>query len=104
VKDGKFLQSLPTDSDRIYWMDTRDESWLKKNFETQTKVFSDFCKDNDVKLIDMTLYDLVPYIDNADRWPLSQLGHHYSPDWHQWVADIFAKAQDTDQKFSLSHD
>jgi len=103
-KDGKLYQSLPTDPDRIYRMDTHDETWLKKNFETQTIIFLDFCKDNNVKLIDMTLYDLVPIIDHADKWPLSKLGHHYSPEWHQWVADIFVRARDTNQKFLLSYD
>jgi hypothetical protein len=41
----------------------------------------------------MALYDLIPYIDHADRWPLSKLGHHYSPVWHQWVADIFKQKE-----------
>jgi len=34
-KDDKFYQSLPTDRDRIYWMGTRDEPWLKKTLKNK---------------------------------------------------------------------
>jgi len=82
-----YYQSLPTDKDRIQWMETATEEWLKENFEKQRNYANDLCKNT--KLIDMTLYDLIPYIDHADKWPLSKLGHHYNEEWHQWVADIF---------------
>ena len=64
----------------------------------------DFCENNNIKLIDMTLYDLVPYIDHADVWPLSNLGHHYSPLWHSWVADIFKNSHINNIKHTLRHE
>ena len=69
------------------------DKWLQENFEFQQQKIRQLCKDHSIKLIDMTLYDLIPFIDHADRWPLSKLGHHYSPVWHGWVADIFRKKE-----------
>lgn len=97
-------QSLPTDSDRIYFMDTHNEPWLKQNFQNQVKTVREYCKKNQIYLIDMTLYDLIPYIDNADKWPVSSLGHHYSEIWHSWVADIFNQAKQQNLMFPLSND
>ena len=86
-EDNKFKQSLLTDSNRIYFMETATEDWLQNNFIKQIDIVKDLCKDT--KLIDMTLYDLITFIDHADTWPISRLGHHYNEQWHQWVADIF---------------
>lgn len=88
VGDG-YNQSLATDSNRINFMETATEDWLVNNFNEQVQKVKDTCKLANTKLVDMTLYDLIPYIDHADRWPLSVLGHHYSPVWHTWVAEIF---------------
>jgi len=85
--NGTYFQSLPTDKNRIQWMEIATEDWLKDNFEKQRSCATTLCKD--IKLVDMTLYDLIPYIDHADKWPLSKLGHHYNEEWHRWVADIF---------------
>jgi hypothetical protein len=68
-------------------MDTATDEWLHENFNKQVNTVKQLCKD--ITLIDMTLYDLIPYMDHADRWPLSKLGHHYDHTWHQQVADIF---------------
>ena len=84
---NKFRQSLVTDSNRIYFMETATDEWLKNNFIKQMEIVKELCKD--IKLIDITLYDLIPFIDHADKWPLSKLGHHYNEQWHQWVANIF---------------
>lgn len=91
IQDSKYQQSLATDSNRVQFMQSHPESWLLSNFQTQLKKMQDLCNILNIRLIGMTLDDLIPYIDHADRWPLSKLGHHYSPVWHQWVADIFRK-------------
>jgi len=88
LKNGTYQQSLPSDDDRIYHMSTATDSWLIENFEKQRAIAKKLCKD--IKLIDMTLYDLIPYIDHADRWPQTDDGTgHFNHVWHQWVADIF---------------
>jgi len=104
LKDGEYFQSLPTDKNRIYFMEKHDDDWCRKNFSKNLVELAELCQSHNARLIDMTLYDLIPYIDHADRWPLSELGHHYSPLWHQWVADIFAKARDQNFKFPLAYE
>ena len=104
VKNGQYNTSLPLDENRIYYMQIHSKEWLIKNFEQQVATFKLWCKENNVKVIDMTLYDLIPYIDHADRWPLSKLGHHYAPEWHQWVANIFKDGQNDNRPFPLAHD
>jgi hypothetical protein len=88
-KNGQWRQSLPTDDTRILFMKSHPEEWLHENFNKQVSLVRELCKD--ISLNMMTLYDLIPFIDHADKWPLSKLGHHYAPEWHQWVADIFRK-------------
>lgn len=88
-KNGQWKQSLPTDDTRILFMRSHPEEWLHENFNKQVSLVRELCKD--ITLNMMTLYDLMPFIDHADKWPLSKLGHHYAPEWHQWVADIFRK-------------
>ncbi len=100
VQDGQYYQSLPTDANRIKFMETHTNKWLIDNFIKRTKVVRDFCKNNNIELFDMTLYDLIPYIDHADTWPLSKIGHHFSPLWHSWVADIFKNAKNN----NIMHD
>lgn len=90
---GQYCQSRPTDPDRINFMEIATDKWLQDNFEKQQNTVRNCCKEHGAKLVDMTLYDLIPYIDHADQWPISKLGHHYSPIWHSWVADIFRKKQ-----------
>ena len=93
-EDGdKFVQSLPTDSNRIYFMETATEEWLRDNFSKQVNYIIQLCETKNIKLVHMELYDLIPHIDHADKWPISKLGHHYAPVWHTWVADIFRKKE-----------
>ena len=96
LKGHKILQSLATDKNRIEFMEDWPDERLRKNFNNQVQSVKNFCSQQNIKLIDMTLDDLIPYIDHADRWPVSKLGHHYSPVWHQWVADIF-RQRDNEQ-------
>jgi hypothetical protein len=93
LDNGIHKQSLPTDSNRILFMDEWSDKKLQENFNACINKMRDVCIDSGIKLIDITLYDLIPYIDHADKWPLSKLGHHYSPLWHQWIADIFLKIE-----------
>jgi len=90
---GKIDQSLPTDPNRINFMEFATNEWLQNNFNNHVAHMKEICLENSIKLVDITLYDLIPYIDHADTWPLSKLGHHYSPVWHGWVADIFKKLE-----------
>lgn len=104
IKNNVIYQSIPTDRDRIYYMEHHSETWLKENFRQKTQEFRRLCQEKNIQLVDMTLYNLIPYIDHADRWPLSKLGHHYSPLWHQWVADIFSQLKETHTVLELAYE
>lgn len=101
VKNGRYQQCLATDSDRIYQMAAHSDEWCKKNFYDQIQSLQQFCCKRDVTIIDMTLYDLIPFINHADTWPISKLGHHYAAEWHQKVAGLFEWAKHTQHKFPL---
>jgi hypothetical protein len=102
IKNGQFYQSLPTDPDRIKFMPTHDDDWCRSNFSKNLSNLKKICAEHDARLIDMTLYDLIPFIDHADRWPVSKLGHHYAPEWHRWVANLFLRAREENFSFPLS--
>jgi hypothetical protein len=104
LKNNEYHTSLPMDKDRIHHMEKCNESWLKENFDIQVSAFKNLCKDNNIRLVDMTLYDLIPYLDHADRWPVSKLGHHYAPSWHKSVADLFADTLKNNIQHSLRYD
>ena len=100
LKNGRWIQSHPTDPDRLNFMETHPEEWLRNNFAQKVKDVKQMCDDQNIKLHHMTLYDIIPYHDHADRWPLSKLGHHYSPEWHQWIANLFR----THNEFPIAYD
>jgi len=104
AKNGKFYQSLPTDPNRIKFMATHDDDWCRWNFSKNLSDLKKICTEQNARLIDMTLYDLIPFIDHADRWPLSKLRHHYSPIWHEWVAELFVLARDQRLSFPLNYE
>lgn len=104
IKNKEFIQSLPTDHDRIYFMKTHTEEWLKKNFQQQVSMMNQYCNQRDIQLIDMSLYDLISYIDHADQWPISKLGHHYAPSWHKQVANIFRNAKINNIKHPIANE
>ena len=85
--NGEYFQSLGTDSDRIRWMEKATDEWLMENFEKQQDHIKYLC--TGIPLVDITLYDLIPYIDHSDRWPLAANGSHFNQVWHQWVTEIF---------------
>lgn len=100
VKDGNYKSLLSSDSDYIKYMKDHNETWLRSNFAQRVNETKELCKNNNIKLQHMTLYDLIPYIDHADRWPISKLGHHYAPEWHNWVAELFL----TVNEFPIAYD
>jgi hypothetical protein len=104
TENNQYHQSLPSDKNRIEFMQTHNENWCASNFANQVKKMHDLCLDQQIKLIDMTLYDLLPYMDHSDRWPLSKLGHHYAPEWHKQVADLFLWAKNNNHIFPLSYE
>ena len=96
-REDRIFQSLPSDKNRILFMQDWTEEKLLDNFSNKVTEMKNFCKQHNIKLIDLTLIDLIPYIDNSDRWPISKLGHHYAPEWHRWVADIFQKVDNNEK-------
>ena len=104
TKNNIIYQSLPMDNNRIYYMESHNETWLQQNFQSKTRDFRSLCKEKNIQLVDMTLYNLIPYIDHADLWPLSKLGHHYSPVWHSWVADIFRTLKENNTVLELANE
>jgi hypothetical protein len=102
--NGNYYTSLPTDKNRIYFMKNHNNEWLLNNFNEQVQKFHIWCNKNMIKIIDMTLYDLIPYLDHADTWPLSKLGHHYAPEWHVKVADIFKNTLDGSITHKMRHE
>lgn len=103
-KDGTIHQSLATDPDRLKLMFQYTDLELKKNFNQQTEDLKLFCQDRDIRLIGISLYDLIPYLDHSSRWPLSNLGHHYAPSWHQKVANIFQNTEINNIEHPLAYD
>lgn len=91
IKHSIPCQSLPSDKNRIEFMAIATDDWLMENFNNQVSKIKDFCLVNNIRLVSLTLEELTPYIDHADVWPKSKLGHHYNEEWHKWVADIFAQ-------------
>ena len=104
TKNDTIYQSLPTDSDRIYYMKTHNDVWCRENFKNKTSEFRLMCHNRNIRLVDITLYNLIPYIDRADRWPKSKLGHHYAPEWHQWVVNIFKELQLNNTTVELAYE
>lgn len=92
--NGIYEQILPMHKDRIKYMDSHPDHWCLENFNNNVKIMSSLCLDNQVEIKQMTLFDLIPFIDHADKWPVSKLGHHNSEVWHGWVADIFMNNKD----------
>jgi len=93
IENGIHRQSLATDANRINFMEMATDEWLQENFSKHVSYVREYCSLRNTKLIDISLYDLIPYMDHADKWPLSKLGHHYGPVWHSQVADIFKKLE-----------
>jgi hypothetical protein len=88
-KDDRYHQILPTDTNRIYYMETVTEEWLQKNWEEQISKIRRECQLRNVDIAILSLYDLIDIIDHADRWPQAVNHSHYDVEWHRLVAEIF---------------
>lgn len=89
--DNGYKQCLPTSSNRIYFMEQATDEWLMENFNKQVSTAETLCRERNIPLFGMTLYDLIPIIDHADCWPRALNGTHYNRDWHNVVADLFTE-------------
>jgi hypothetical protein len=89
TQDGCVFQSLPTDKNRINFMETHDDDWCKNNFNKQCNNMRLMCDLYDILFVDLSLYDLETIIDHSDTWPKGTDGSHNGPQWHRWVADLF---------------
>ena len=89
MQDGKIYQSCPSDSDRIYHMETATDEWLRKNFAEKVEQIVQWCKDQSIRLVHLSDSNLIPYMDHADRWPLAVDKSHFAPEWNQRLADIY---------------
>ena len=101
TKDDKIYESLPSDSDRIYHMENATEEWLINNFKSKVNLIKEESKD--IKLVHLSSYNLVPYMDHADRWPKAKDNSHNSPVWNQQLADIFYDLYTTGQQPEITY-
>jgi len=90
--EGRICQILSSSPNRIAFMESHNDEWLANNFKKQVQLVKQLCNNKNIKLVDITLYDLIPYMDQIDKWPASRLGHHYAASWHKQVADILRNA------------
>jgi hypothetical protein len=88
-KSGKICQSLPTDNNRIYFMEEWTEEKLRDNFEIRRQEVINYCEKLNIDVFELTLYDLIDIIDHADCWPNSSDNAHYDVHWHTLIAQIF---------------
>ena len=86
---NEILQSLPTDSNRIDFMETHNESWCEENYFNQKYNIAEICKQHGALLIDLELDDITSIVDHHDKWPKGTDGAHNGPQWHRWLADLF---------------
>ena len=89
IENNQIYQSLPTDKNRIKFMESHNEEWCEKNYLIQTSKILGLCEKYNCILIDLELEDLSRIIDHNDRWPLGTDNFHFGPQWHKWVADLF---------------
>lgn len=87
--NGVYYQSLPTSENRIYFMEKATDEWLMNNFLNVTSSIKNISKQYKIPLFDMTLYELIPLIDHADKWPLAVNQTHFNRTWHETVASQF---------------
>ena len=88
-QDDVIFQSLPSDSNRIEFMETHDEAWCWNNYTTVRTNISLLCDAWDILLVEMTFEDMTGIINHADTWPAGSDGDHHGAQWHQWVAGLF---------------
>jgi hypothetical protein len=102
IKDGRIFESLPNDSNRIYHMKTATEEWLINNFISKVNLIKEESKD--IKLVHLSSYNLIPYMDHADRWPIAKDNIHFNFEWHQNLYSIFYELYINNQQPIIVHE
>jgi hypothetical protein len=92
---GWIWQSNPTDENRYIFREQNEELWLTEHHDKNKKYIRNFCKDNNILLIDLEFEDLHQIIGYPDTWPRASDGMHFDCQWHRWVADIFKNHEKT---------
>ena len=89
IEKGEVFQSLPTDRNRIMFMETHDEVWCQENYFNQQVKIEQLCNAHNALLVDLELDNLTAILDFPDKWPIGTDGAHFGPQWHLWVSDLF---------------
>jgi hypothetical protein len=89
IENNQIYQSLPTDKNRINFMESHNDDWCEKNYLIQTSKIIGLCKKYNCLLIDLEFADLTYIIDHNDKWPMGTDNSHFGPQWHKWIADLF---------------
>jgi len=88
TKNGKYYQSLPTDKNRIDFMETATDEWLISNFNHQVSIVKNLC--SNIKLVQLSFYNLAPpLMKHACLFPKARDNSHYDESFHQTVSEIF---------------
>lgn len=91
LKDGEYHQIVPSDKDRIFYMESHSEEMLKEKYANNLKIAQDLCKQHDASLIGISWDDLIPVLDHADRWNRGADNMHFDKVWHAGVAETFKR-------------
>jgi hypothetical protein len=85
---GIYHQSLPTDRNRIQFMETATDEWLRENFNKQVDTVEKMCSDR--QLFQLTFFNLAPpLMEYACTYPKAKDNFHYGEDFHRKVSEIF---------------
>lgn len=87
--NGVIRQSLPTNPNRIMFMETHNEEWCQTNYEKKLNEIKTLCKNKNIPIFYLTTDDLHSVIDHGDRWILASDKVHFDKNWHRIVAEIF---------------
>lgn len=88
-ENGRYRQIVPTSEDRIKFMSTHPEEYLRDHYSKNLDLAQKLCLENNVKLIGISWNDLISTMDHADRWDKGVDNAHYGKLWHEGVAEVF---------------
>jgi len=91
LKDGIYRQIIPTDKDRILYIESHSDELLKENYANNLKIAAELCRDRAVKLIGISWDDLIPVMDRADKWNKGADNLHFDSVWQHGVAETFKR-------------
>ena len=87
--DGEYKQIVPSDDDRILYIESHNEEMLKEKYADNLKAAQELCEQYNAKLIGIDWDDLIPVLDHADKWNRGADRMHYDKVWHNGVAETF---------------